>query len=90
MSEQVEIFQVIREQRRQQHAEWHFQNMAALRKHGLFGRITNRGQCVVFTRPIKVDFYPSTGRWRHAGKTSGGGAEKFVAWYNAKMREARS
>jgi hypothetical protein len=90
MSEQTEVFQAMREQRRQQHAEWKYQNTLYLREHGLFGKMSNRGECISFTRPIKVDFYPSTGRWRHQGKTAGGGAEKFVTWYNAKMREAGS
>lgn len=87
MSEQSEIFQAMREQRRQRHREWKYQNMQALRQRGLFGRVSNNGECVSFTRPVKVDFYPSSGRWRSEGKTYGGGAEKFVAWYNAQMMQ---
>lgn len=86
MSDQIEVFQAMREARRQQHREWKRLNMEALRKHGLFGRLTNHGECMVFTRPVKVDFYPSTGRWRAKGKTYSGGGAKFAAWYNEQMR----
>lgn len=91
MSDQVEVFQAMREARRQQHREWKRLNVEALRKHGLFGRSTNNGECLTFHygysrgRRIKADFYPSTGRWRSDGRTYSGGGEKFAAWWNQRV-----
>ena len=82
-----EVFDAMRELRKERHREWKRTNMQALRKHGLFGRITNNGECIVFSRPIRADFYPSTGRWRSGGKTYSGGAEKFSAWYAKEMQK---
>jgi hypothetical protein len=93
MSEQVEVFQAMREARRQRHREWKRANVEALHKHGLYGRVTNHGECIVFRfgysrdRWIKADFYPSTGRWRSNGKNYSGGGEKFAAWWNQQIMD---
>lgn len=47
--------------------------------------VTNAGESILFREPgkPKVDFYPSTGRWRIPGTsiTFNGGAKKFLRWY---------
>jgi hypothetical protein len=76
-----------RELTKARHAHWHRDNMAALNDAFLPDqfRIANNGESVLFRerRKPKVDFYPSTGRWRVAGynQTFSGGAQEFAAWY---------
>jgi hypothetical protein len=75
--------------KQERHAEWHAQNMAILRSEpNLSWRSTNGGESLLIRQPgmPKVDFYPSTGRWRVAGvrETFGGGAVKFLEWYRSQ------
>ena len=74
--------------KQERHAEWKAENMRVLGMSGLDYRVTNGGETLLFRDPgmPKVDFYPSTGRWRVAGvqETFGGGAEKFLQWYWAQ------
>lgn len=74
--------------RQDRHAQWKQENMAVLEASGLAFTVTNNGENLCFREPgcVKVDFYPSTGRWRTVGgirpaKTYRGGARSFVAWY---------
>jgi hypothetical protein len=68
------------------HAEWKQKNTETLTFSGLDFVATNGGETFLFREPgkPKVDFYPSTGRWRIVGatrKTFKGGARSFLNWY---------
>jgi len=71
------------------HARAKMQNLATLRDRGI--PFTERDEALLFREPRhpKVDFFPSTGRWRIPGekRTYGGGAGAFLAWY-AKRGQA--
>jgi len=64
-------------------------NMLILRRVGPPFGFCNNGECVVI-RPDqslhpgkpKVDFFPSTGRWRANNKTFSGGANAMITWYH--------
>jgi hypothetical protein len=93
MGEMGEVFGAMREATRQRHAEWKTNNMATVQKADVVYRTANAGETLLFREPgkPKVDFYPSTGRWRVVGdptntRTMGGGAEKFLKWYAAHTR----
>lgn len=60
-------------------------NREVINRSGLKHKVTNNGECFCFREKGKprVDFYPSTGRWRVVGQslTYKGGAERFLRWY---------
>lgn len=81
-----EVFEGMRGARQERHLKWHQRNVAALVTSGLKYRSVNDGESLLFREPgkPKVDFYPSTGRWRIVGaqsKTFRGGAAAFIGWY---------
>lgn len=86
-SDTAEMGRALQAAKKERHAEWKRLNMAALTASGLPFRETNCGESILFREPgkPKVDFFPSTGRWRVAGvkKTFRGGAKAFVRWYLA-------
>ena len=85
MGDMAGDFAAMKAHRQEQHAEWKRKNMEVLDASALKFRETNYGETILFRESgkPKVDFYPSTGRWRVAGltKTFRGGAESFVRWY---------
>jgi hypothetical protein len=85
MGDMGDDFAAMNAHRQQQHAEWKRMNMAALNASSVVFTTTNYGETLLFREPgkPKVDFYPSTGRWRVAGvkKTFSGGAQRFLGWY---------
>lgn len=79
---------ILSDLRKERHREWKDENLDLLRTSGLSYRLTNNNETAVFREPgkPKVDFYPSTGRWRVVSgnsRTVGGGAMKFIEWYTA-------
>lgn len=78
-------YKAMNDEKRKRHAEWKTINMAALDKSGIPYRKASE-ETILFRQPgkPKVDFYPSTGRWRVAGQsqTMRGGAAALLAWYN--------
>lgn len=67
---------------------WKRENLTALEASGLRYETANNGETLLFREPGKprVDFYPSTGRWRVVGVSTpqparGGGARNFLRWY---------
>jgi hypothetical protein len=67
-----------------QHREWKQQNMDVLNQSGIPFTSKNFGEHLMFRErgKPKVDFYPSTGRWKVTGKgITGGHAERFLEWY---------
>jgi len=85
MGDMAEDFAAMRAATRDRHAEWKRNNTAVLQASGISFTITNASETFLFREPgkPKVDFYPSTGRWRVAGqsRTFSGGAAKFLDWY---------
>lgn len=86
MGDQAEYGAIMREARRERHAEWNRQNTLAINESGI--PYLDRGETFCFREESKpkVDFYPSTGRWRVVGtrepqKAKSGGARKFLDWY---------
>lgn len=85
MGDMGDDFAAMKAHRQQQHADWKRKNMETLSASGAIFTVTNHGETLLFrmTGKPRVDFYPSTGRWRVAGltKTFSGGAESFLRWY---------
>lgn len=78
-------FLAMKAHRQQTHADWKQRNTAILNESGLSFKSVNYGESLVFREAgkPKVDFFPSTGRWRIPDKnqTFRGGAEAFLSWY---------
>lgn len=78
---------ILTDLRKEQHREWKDENTDAIRTSKIPYRAANNGETLIFREPgkPKVDFYPSTGRWRNVstnGRTMGGGAMTFLDWYS--------
>lgn len=86
VSDQIDYFRAIQQHRRDEHAEQKQENTRIICASGLNFRPTNNWECLIFRERYKpkVDFYPSTGRWREVGPSKrnySGGAQKFLEWY---------
>jgi len=89
MGDMKEDFELLKAWKRERHAQWKEDNTRFLFENmDRRFRVTNNGETVIFREAgyPKVDFYPSTGRWRIPGekKTYSGGAESFVKWYEKR------
>lgn len=73
------------ESRKARHADWCRVNTGEIEASGIEHASKNSGESLLFRErgKPKVDFFPSTGRWRVAGQTRTyrGGAVAFLAWY---------
>lgn len=82
-----DIWEALNEEKRKRHTQWKQTNLARLAKSGLVYKLAGE-ETVIFREEgkPKVDFYPSTGRWRIAGDTRvyRGGAGSFIKWYNKR------
>jgi len=77
---------ILTDLRKAQHREWKDENLDVIRSSRIPYRSTNNGESLLFREPgkPKVDFFPSTGRWRVVSgnaRTMGGHAMKFLEWY---------
>ena len=85
MGDMGDDFAAMRAHTKAKHQDWKRKNMEILNASGAIFTVTNSGETLLFrmTGFPKADFYPSTGRWRVAGKTQTfrGGAESFLSWY---------
>lgn len=87
----IENWKLLKEEEQKRHAQSKNDNTAflitAMPAHF---EMRNNGETLIFREKgyPKVDFYPSTGRWRIPGKrkTYGVGAEFFMNWYE-KQKE---
>lgn len=90
MSDMGEYWNDLKEIRQQEHADRNASATEIILKSGIPHKSTNNGESFLFREPNmpKVDFYPSTGRWRVAGtrKTFNGGVNSFLNWYS-KQKE---
>ena len=80
-----EAYSIMNDEKRARHANWKVKNLKVIENSGILHRKAG-GETVLFREEgkPKVDFYPSTGRWRMPGKakTFRGGARSFINWYN--------
>lgn len=83
-----EIYNAMDLATRERHADWKKENTAIISRSGIPFRSANNGEAILFRQPgkPKVDFYPSTGRWRIPGRKGifGGGAENLLSWYGSQ------
>jgi hypothetical protein len=88
MNETTKMWREHRRDIQGRHARAKAQNLTTIRASGLL--FVERDEVILFRNHLepKVDFYPSTGRWRIPGekRTYGGGAGAFLNWY-AKQRK---
>lgn len=91
MGDMGEVFKGMSEARKERHSRWRTQNILALQATQFIYTVTNNGETFLFREAgkPKVDFYPSTGRWRVSGikQTFHGGGKLFIQWYR-KQRVA--
>jgi hypothetical protein len=81
-------FRAMRATRNQKHADWHRENRAAIEASRI--EYIDRDETLLFRLcGIRVDFYPSTGRWREPDhtKTYRGGAKAFLPWLRKAVVE---
>lgn len=83
MGDMGDIFRAYTQAKKERHANNKVRNLQILRDSGL--EFAERPEACLFRgvdKP-KVDFFPSTGRWRvpALNRTFSGGAEAFIAWY---------
>lgn len=87
-------FNAMRAARQQRHQEWKASNTATIAASGIRFVSRNDGESLLFreTGKPRVDFFPSTGRWKVAGlkKTYSGGADRFLSWYSTQQSEVQS
>lgn len=77
---------ILTDLRKERHRDWKIENTDVIRTSRIPCRPANNGETLIFREQgkPKVDFYPSTGRWRVASgnaRTQGGGAIAFLEWY---------
>lgn len=74
----------LKQLKQKRHREWHRINRAEIVASGI--PYTDKGECLLFRvrGKKKVDFYPSTGRWKIHSTMSSGGAKKFIEFYNSE------
>jgi hypothetical protein len=85
MADMGEVFNAMKAHKQAQHSQWKEKNTEILLRSRHTLTIKSGGEAILFRESgkPKVDFYPSTGRWRVPGsfKTFRGGAESFLSWY---------
>lgn len=89
MSGMGEIYRDMTANKKERHKEWKTINTDIIESSGLKFESTNNGETILFREheQIKVDFYPSTGRWKFHGKMFRGGARQFLNWYKKQIIE---
>lgn len=90
MGDMGEVFREMTAAKKQAHSDMKAANTKAIELCGIPFVSKNGGESLLF-RDInmpKVDFYPSTGRWKVAGeqKTYRGGANGFINWYIKQVK----
>lgn len=83
MIDTIDDFKCMKERKKALHSSNKVGNIKTILASGIPFVETNSAETILFRQKgkPKVDFYPSTGRWRHAGKTHNGGADAFIKWY---------
>lgn len=82
MGDMGDIFNAMREGRKQKHADWRDENRDII--YRIYPRRFTENETAILFREIgkpKVDFYPHTGRWKVGTRMFSGGAYSFCGWY---------
>lgn len=84
MGDMGDVFRDMRKDKQNRHTEMHTTNRYVIGESGLY--FADRGETLLFRQPDKprVDFYPSTGRWKNIddnNKIHKGGAKAFLKWF---------
>ena len=81
MGDMGDDFRAMHDAKVLRHELWHDTNTKVLNKSGLIYKKASH-ECYCFRDGLKVDFYPSTGRWKDlsTGKTYSGGAHNLIGW----------
>lgn len=81
MNETTEMWREVRKDKQERHAKLYQQNKSILVASGI--PFEDKGETLLFRQPNKpkVDFYPSTGRWKYKNDFMRGGAKAFLEWY---------
>lgn len=81
---------VMKNAKQQRHAAWKTDNTALLLASGIPFISTNNGEtlCIREHGRARIDFYPSTGRFRIDNmRTLGGHAAFFIQWYKEQTND---
>jgi len=85
MSDVGEDYKIMNEMKKKRHARWYKENKNVIDESKI--PYVDKGGTLLFRQAgkIKVDFYPSTGRWKYNidGRevVMKGGAKNFLKWY---------
>jgi len=89
MGDMGDDFRAMNQARKEHHAAWKESNTKIIESSGI--PYLARPESLLFREEgkPKVDFYPSTGRWRVAGvkRTFSGGAKSFLGWYRKQYND---
>ena len=88
MGELREVFNELKELKKERHSKWKGMNLDVIEDSGVEYKKAS-DECYCFrSNNCKADFYPSTGRWRDlkTGKTLSGGAVSFLNWYKKRSK----
>ena len=87
MSDMGDIYRDMTADKKEQHKEWKAVNTETIDKSGINYESTNDGETLLFreNNNLKIDFYPSTGRWKFRNQMFRGGARQFLNWYKRKL-----
>lgn len=89
MGDMGELYNARRAEQKRRHSDNRRYARALFADSGLVYEERNLAEAILLREPgkPKVDYYPSTGRWRVAGepRTYNGGPEAFFAWYEKQV-----
>lgn len=90
MSDMADTFRLMNEMKKERHRSWYKRNMEVIEASSLEYTSTNNGECLLFRNGagLKVDFYPSTGRWKSSGRVYSGGAKAFLEWHRKQNQKS--
>ena len=85
MGDMADGFDAISEERKNRHQSAKEKNTEILNASTIHFDWVN-SETAIIREPLKpkVDFYPSTGRWKVGAKMYSGGAKSFLKWYAKK------
>ncbi len=83
MGEMGEVFNVMKQVKKERHSIWYDKNLEIIKSYPYI--FTQHETVLLFREKNKpkVDFYLHTGRWKSLNKTHRGGAKAFIEWYRS-------
>lgn len=80
MGDMKEVFNDMKQDKKERHAKWYEANMKIIRDSGFI--FIEHPTALLFRDKVNADFYPHTGRWKIKNKMYSGGAVKFLKLFN--------